>query len=739
MQNIGLNQVKDRILILSPIVQGRLESELKTSDFQVLDRLGKGAFGKVYKTKLQKTGQIFALKQMEKQQILKQGMVKQIQTEVKVMYSLDHPNIIKLYNHFEEDAYIYLMIEYASGGQLWQKLTKEGRFDENTVKRYMADIILAVEYLHSQNPPIIHRDIKPENLILDENGRVKLVDFGWSNFKNRLRMTYCGTLDYLAPEMILELGHDEKLDIWSLGVLIFELITGKAPFAPKVENANIDQNQARQILEDNILKVKLDYPNDFPQLAKDLVNNLCKKEPNQRKTLPEIKKHPWFIIESEGKNIFEMEPWNYRPLASQKYKYCLTPNQINPLKLEGGFTPQFIADFATRLHQPLVMNILQQIAQKSQQNGNANPQLTQSGQSQNMNASQTSQQNQSNYEEEILNLKKKIASREQEKQDLESQKKELIVKLEVKERENTKLKDELDKYKSIGQDSTPTEQRRQILQNEEIEQLKKEKEELYEKQNEYENQIKQLQSDLKKIQDSRKDYEKYKIEKQQLNEKIKKFQESREQDNSDYLEKLQSKEQELSILQFKLNQYEKSKSVGVSGVNGGIIELIREMKSVIEEFKSKFAQTKKNIEIVEKYSTMERELMKLKLEKDTLQSELKAQIQEDYEDQIEQLKLSHKQEVTSLKDEYEKKVSDFQKKVELLQEEQSKKSQKVQENESLKKQIELANSTIQDLRKEQELSKEVRKNLERRLKDCEIEIQDYQQMLRNYKNNSIKK
>lgn len=101
------------------------------------------------------------------------------------MYNLDHPNIIKLFNHFEEENYIYLMIEYAGGGQLWQKLKKEGRLDENTVKKYMADIILAVEYLHSQNPPIIHRDIKPENIMLDETGRIKLVDFGWSNFKNR--------------------------------------------------------------------------------------------------------------------------------------------------------------------------------------------------------------------------------------------------------------------------------------------------------------------------------------------------------------------------------------------------------------------------------------------------------------------------------------------------------------------------------------------------------------------------
>ena len=150
------------------------------------------------------------------------------------MYYIDHPNIIKLYNHFEEEDYIYLLLEFASGGQLWHKLNQLTRFDEATVKHYMRDIISAVEYLHSKNPPIIHRDIKPENLLLDSKGHVKLADFGWSNvFTNTQRTTYCGTLDYLAPEMILETGHDVHLDIWSLGVLIFELLTGKAPFAPQ--------------------------------------------------------------------------------------------------------------------------------------------------------------------------------------------------------------------------------------------------------------------------------------------------------------------------------------------------------------------------------------------------------------------------------------------------------------------------------------------------------------------------
>ena len=116
-------------------------------------------------------------------------------------------------------------------------------------------MISAIEYCHSRTPPIIHRDIKPENILLDKEGQVKLADFGWSNFFNpgAQRKTYCGTLDYLAPEMILETGHDQKLDIWSLGVLIFELMTGKAPFTPPPTIK--DPKQMQSILEDNILVI----------------------------------------------------------------------------------------------------------------------------------------------------------------------------------------------------------------------------------------------------------------------------------------------------------------------------------------------------------------------------------------------------------------------------------------------------------------------------------------------------
>mmetsp|Transcript_22443 Transcript_22443/g.19378 ORF Transcript_22443/g.19378 Transcript_22443/m.19378 type:complete len:133 (+) Transcript_22443:435-833(+) len=130
-------------------------------------------------------------------------------------------------------------------------------------------MISAIEYCHTRNPPIIHRDIKPENVLLDSNGNIKLADFGWSQLQSpdARRKTYCGTMDYLAPEMIDESGHDTSLDIWCLGVLAFELLAGRAPFSPLsiVDDARAIQNTTVE----NILNVKIDWPKEFPALAKD--------------------------------------------------------------------------------------------------------------------------------------------------------------------------------------------------------------------------------------------------------------------------------------------------------------------------------------------------------------------------------------------------------------------------------------------------------------------------------------
>jgi len=136
------------------------------------------------------------------------------------------------------------------------------------------------------DPPIIHRDIKPENILLDADGAVKLADFGWSNFFNedRRRLTYCGTPEYLAPEMINQSGHDKSLDIWNLGVLLFELLTGNPPFEGKTQNE----------LFKSILNYKVQWPKGFSGVAKDLISKLLKTNPKQRIKLDDICDHPWF-------------------------------------------------------------------------------------------------------------------------------------------------------------------------------------------------------------------------------------------------------------------------------------------------------------------------------------------------------------------------------------------------------------------------------------------------------------
>jgi serine/threonine protein kinase len=141
--------------------------------------------------------------------------------------------------------------------------------------------------LHSLDPPIIHRDIKPENILLDADGAVKLADFGWSNFfqdDSQKRQTYCGTPEYLAPEMIKQKGHDKSLDIWNLGVLLFELLTGSPPF----EGSN------QSILFENILGHKVKWPSRFNPLAKDLIQRLLKINPQERIKLDDISQHAWF-------------------------------------------------------------------------------------------------------------------------------------------------------------------------------------------------------------------------------------------------------------------------------------------------------------------------------------------------------------------------------------------------------------------------------------------------------------
>ena len=280
-----LNKVKKRVLILSPTVNAGLEPESKITDFEKEKEIGKGGFGLVWKVIHKNTQKVYCIKVIQKSGIIEQKLVDQMNREIEIMYILNHPHCLRLKNHFEDDNNFYLVMPLATKGQLYRVLRKFRKFDERTAAQILRETISALQYLHSFNPPIIHRDIKPENLLLNEGGRILLADFGWSNFSDGgVRKTFCGTPEYIAPEMLLKKGHDTRVDIWSVGVLMFELLAGYSPFVAK----------SNQELYQNIRRLKIQWPKDMQPLAKNLIGKILKLNPLDRPSLQEILEHQWF-------------------------------------------------------------------------------------------------------------------------------------------------------------------------------------------------------------------------------------------------------------------------------------------------------------------------------------------------------------------------------------------------------------------------------------------------------------
>ncbi|EPS63347.1 hypothetical protein M569_11438, partial [Genlisea aurea] len=198
------------------------------SHFEIGKPLGKGKFGRVYLAREIKTKYIVALKVLFKNQMDKYGIHHQLKREMEIQSSLVHPNILRLYGWFHDADRIFLILEYAHGGELYRELRKFGCFPEQRAANCIASLARALAYCHEKN--VIHRDIKPENLLLDHEGRLKIADFGWSVQSRSKRNTMCGTLDYLAPEMVEKKAHDHAVDNWTLGVLCYELLYGSPPF-----------------------------------------------------------------------------------------------------------------------------------------------------------------------------------------------------------------------------------------------------------------------------------------------------------------------------------------------------------------------------------------------------------------------------------------------------------------------------------------------------------------------------
>nr|DAD18633.1 TPA_asm: hypothetical protein HUJ06_020096 [Nelumbo nucifera] len=197
-------------------------------DFDIGRPLGKGKFGRVYLAREKKSKYIVALKVIFKEQIEKYRLHHQLRREMEIQSSLSHPNVLRLFGWFHDGERIFLILEYAHRGEIYRLLRKSGYLSEKQAATYIASLTQALAYCHDKH--VIHRDIKPENLLLDFEGRLKIADFGWSVQSRSKRHTMCGTLDYLAPEMVENKAHDYAVDNWTLGVLCYEFLYGVPPF-----------------------------------------------------------------------------------------------------------------------------------------------------------------------------------------------------------------------------------------------------------------------------------------------------------------------------------------------------------------------------------------------------------------------------------------------------------------------------------------------------------------------------
>ncbi|KAL5727140.1 non-specific serine/threonine protein kinase [Ranunculus cassubicifolius] len=254
-------------------------------DFEIGKPLGKGKFGRVYLAREKKSKYIIALKVIFKEQIEKYKLQHQLRREMQIQSTLNHPNILRLFGWFHDDERIFLILEYAHGGELYKLLQKFGHLSEKQAATYILSLTKALAYCHEKN--VIHRDIKPENLLLDFRGRLKIADFGWSVQSTNKRKTMCGTLDYLAPEMVENKDHDYSVDTWTLGILCFEFLYGFPPFEAENQNDTFKR----------IVKIDLTFPAtpSVSNEAKDLINRLLVKDPSKRLPLQKITSHAWII------------------------------------------------------------------------------------------------------------------------------------------------------------------------------------------------------------------------------------------------------------------------------------------------------------------------------------------------------------------------------------------------------------------------------------------------------------
>lgn len=255
------------------------------NSFSILNEIGKGSFGVVYKVIKNSSGEVFAMKSLKKSLLHEQKQLKYAISESKILRNLNHPFIVPLIYAFQNSKFIYLVLELCSNGDLLSMIEKKGKFEEPAAKFYLAEIVLALEYLHSVG--IIYRDLKPGNILLDKEFHIRLTDFGLAKQENSLSkqiISFAGTPAYLPPEIINKKPSTTASDIYGLGPLLYEMLTGQTPYF----------NEDIHILLQNIKSSKLFIPSYLSKQAQDFIIQVMNKDPVKRPQLSQLKRHQFF-------------------------------------------------------------------------------------------------------------------------------------------------------------------------------------------------------------------------------------------------------------------------------------------------------------------------------------------------------------------------------------------------------------------------------------------------------------
>ena len=293
------------------------KNEILIGDYILKHTIGKGTFSRVKLGINKNTGEKVAIKILDKRKIVEKADLERVLREMKMLSELDNEHIIKVYQIYENENHYLIIMEYCEGGELFNYIVEKQRLSENESSFFYYQIIQGVEYIHSQG--IAHRDLKPENLLLDKNKKIKIIDFGLSNYFDGVQKleTPCGSPCYASPEMV---GGNKYngfiIDIWATGIILFAMLCGYLPF----EDDNND------VLFKQILSGKIDYPKHLSEVSKDLLRKIIETNPEKRIKIEEIKQHPFYLM---GKKLYEKKFKKMKIQSLREFNYDIIFNKVN--------------------------------------------------------------------------------------------------------------------------------------------------------------------------------------------------------------------------------------------------------------------------------------------------------------------------------------------------------------------------------------------------------------------------